>query len=85
MQFPPEFRRAVLTILLANNRCVPRYCGVGGWGGGVFTPDPRCNPHCQCRSSSRGAVGFYLPHQIWLQVFSFASRSVSHLLVWCSC
>jgi hypothetical protein len=66
----------VFTVLLANNRSVPRSCS--------GQADPRCPSQCQCRSS-RGAEGCYLPHQIWLQVFTFANRCVacngSHLLL----
>jgi hypothetical protein len=70
MQFPPEFRSAVLTILLANNR----FQGSPGAGAGQYlcagSPKACRQPNCRC---AREGVGF-LPHQLWLHVFSFANR-----------
>jgi protein-L-isoaspartate O-methyltransferase len=68
MQFPPEFRSAVLTILLANNRFQGSPCA----GHFLCAGSPKaCRQHnCRC---TRDGVGF-LPHQLWLHVFSFANR-----------
>jgi hypothetical protein len=51
-QFPKEFRTAVFTILLANNRVFRSYSCHGKCSGGSWN----------------------LPHQLWLQVFTFAAR-----------
>ena len=68
LQFPPDFRSAVLTILLANNRFQSSPCTGGSLCAGWLKT---CGQqHCRC---AREGVGF-LPHQLWLHVFSFANR-----------
>ena len=97
LQFPPEFRRAVITILLANNRCQQYVSYFPTSTSSLSTVASSCshsssastttaNGTATATASATAATamtvvahssrirGAFLPHQIWLQIFSFASR-----------
>ena len=78
LQFPVEFRHAVFTVLLANNRYQSGKANsellslsTSASASGLSSRSCRGGHHkhgCKC-----GGCAF-LPHQLWLQIFSFANR-----------